>query len=169
MLRERWRTGWRPCFHVTMTRITFPAPGTPRPPFSDATGLRTILDRAGDARGDIEANVRFADDGMLMFASNGRDRHLADQPSTEAQAAVQRYVDAFSRNDAALLKLGDHGSAGDRFGGVPRGEFELLLFRRGDGPAKQVIRGTLDAVPAPVQDLLDAAAALQPHLNSFIG
>lgn len=152
-----------------MTTIQFPKPGQQRPPFETAIGVRTTYDLKGDGRDDREANIRYAPSGELAYDSNGHDRHLADDPSPAARAAVQRYVDAFERNDDALRALGSVPKRDHGFFGLKKGHYEVFLFRQEQsGETRQILRGRLDSAPAPIRDLVTAAQALQPHLQTSL-
>jgi hypothetical protein len=145
-----------------------PTPNSPPATWENDSEIRTVWDKPGDWRNDLETNIMYSADGTITYSSNGRDLHLPVPASPAALGATQSYVNAFRSNDAALAALGDAPMTGSLDDDVPKGSYRLLLFRpspQGQS-VRQVITGQLATAPAPVRSVLDAAAALRPYLTS---
>ncbi len=92
-----------------------------------------------------------------------RDTVVADLSKADAyqQALAQVFAGAVARNEAGLAELKSNFSMSEKY--QPRnGTFDFVLDRPGtDNDLRYV--GLIEAAPAPIRDILDAATGFRRH------
>ena len=92
-----------------------------------------------------------------------RDTVVADLAKADRyqQALASVFAEAVARNEAALAELKSNLGMGEKFS-PKNGSFDFVLDRPGtDNDLRYV--GLIEAAPAPIKDILDAATGFRRH------
>ena len=94
-----------------------------------------------------------------------RDRVVTDVARTDVyeRAMVSLFTDAVARNEAGLATLTSNLGLAEKF--EPKnGSFDFVFDRPGTAADLRYV-GLIEAAPAPIRDILDAAAGFRKHFG----